>query len=238
MYEFHGEFVVLSIARDISERKRFESAIRTSNQKLNLLASITRHDILNQLTVLTGYLDLSEDLTNDPELLDYLAKEKKCADTITRQILFTRDYQTVGIQSPLWQNLKDTIEKAASLLDTGNISLDLDVDSIEVFADPLLEKVFFNLIDNSLRYGRHLTKISVSAILTGSDLMLVYEDDGGGIPIAEKENIFIRKYFSNTGFGLFLSREILSITGLTIVENGEFEVGARFEIHVPKGGFR
>jgi signal transduction histidine kinase len=42
----------------------------------------------------------------------------------------------------------------------------------------------------------------------------------------------------NTGLGLFLSREILAITGITITENGTPGKGARFEITVPEGMYR
>ena len=42
----------------------------------------------------------------------------------------------------------------------------------------------------------------------------------------------------NRGFGLFLAKEILSITGLTIEENGRAGTGARFEIRAPMGSFR
>ena len=69
-------------------------------------------------------------------------------------------------------------------------------------------------------------------------LMIICHDDGRGIPVSEKENIFLHKYGKNTGIGLFLAREILSITGLTIRENGEPGKGARFEIQVPAGKFR
>lgn len=238
LYMFRGEQVVLSIARDISERQRYESAIRNANKKLNLLSSITRHDILNQLTALIGYLELSEEIVTDVEHRDLITKEKKTADTITRQILFTRDYQTVGIQSPLWQDLSLVIQKASHLLDTQKVTITIDLHYCEIFADPLLEKVFFNLIDNSIRYGKGLTKISFTFEKKDDLSVLVCSDDGGGIPQAEKENIFNRRYFSNTGFGLFLSREILSITGLTITETGEFGVGARFEIVIPPGGIR
>ncbi len=237
-YEFKGVQVVLSIARDISERKRYESAIRTANNKLNLLSSITRHDILNQLTALSGYLELSDEVADGDESRGLIAKEKKTADTIMRQILFTRDYQTVGIQSPIWQDLSSVIQQAAHLLDTGDIAISIDLYYCEIFADPLLEKVFFNLIDNSLRYGKNLTMISFTIEKHEGRTILVCSDDGGGIPPAEKENIFNRRYFSNTGFGLFLSRDILSITGLTITETGEFGVGARFEIGIPNGGIR
>jgi signal transduction histidine kinase len=70
------------------------------------------------------------------------------------------------------------------------------------------------------------------------DLVLVYEDNGAGIPAADKEHIFQKGFGQNTGMGLFLSREILSITGLTIRESGTPGKGARFEISLPAGRFR
>jgi signal transduction histidine kinase len=69
-------------------------------------------------------------------------------------------------------------------------------------------------------------------------LLILVEDDGNGIPIDEKEKIFGRGYGKNTGLGLFLAREILSITGITIRETGIPGKGARFEMLVPKGSFR
>ncbi len=68
--------------------------------------------------------------------------------------------------------------------------------------------------------------------------MIWYEDDGGGIATEEKEKVFEKGFGKNTGLGLFLIREILSITGITIIETGEPGVGVRFEIIVPPGKFR
>lgn len=238
LYEFKGERVALSIARDISDRKRYEATLTNANKKLNLLSSITRHDILNQLTALSGYLALSEEFPLDEEIRDFIKREKKAVDTIFHQILFTRDYQTVGVQSPRWQSLKMLIQQAADLLDTGTVSVRIDMPSVAVYADPLLEKVFFNLIDNSLRYGTNVTLISFSIAHRDSSLVLICSDDGEGIPSDEKENIFNLKYFNNTGFGLFLSREILAITGLSISETGEYGRGAQFEILIPDGSYR
>ena len=61
---------------------------------------------------------------------------------------------------------------------------------------------------------------------------------GQGVPDEYKEAIFQRKYFQNTGFGLFLSRTILGITGMTIRETGTPGKGAVFEILVPPGAYR
>jgi signal transduction histidine kinase len=73
---------------------------------------------------------------------------------------------------------------------------------------------------------------------SGDDTLIVCEDDGEGIPAEEKERIFDRGFGKNTGMGLFLAREILSITGITIRETGKPGKGGRFEIMVPKGVYR
>ena len=69
-------------------------------------------------------------------------------------------------------------------------------------------------------------------------LTIVCEDDGIGITGEDKKHLFSRGYGKKTGLGLFLSREILAITGITITENGIPGNGARFEISVPKSVYR
>jgi signal transduction histidine kinase len=109
----------------------------------------------------------------------------------------------------------------------------------EILADPMLPKVFYNLIDNSVRHGQTVTEIRISILREKEGrLVIIYEDNGIGIPAPEKELIFNREFGKNTGLGLFLIREILAITGITIRENGTPGTGARFEILVPKGASR
>ena len=80
--------------------------------------------------------------------------------------------------------------------------------------------------------------VRLSAAELPDCLLIRIEDDGIGIPPHDKETIFRKGYGKNTGLGLFLSREILSITNITIKESGEFQYGARFEMCVPKGIYR
>jgi signal transduction histidine kinase len=117
-------------------------------------------------------------------------------------------------------------------------SIDSKLEGLELWADPMLEKVFINLIDNAIRHGDHVKVISFSHRLSGKDLKIVIQDDGVGISPEEKEKIFERGYGKNTGLGLFLIREILGITGHSISETGIPGEGARFEIRVPNGLFR
>jgi signal transduction histidine kinase len=66
----------------------------------------------------------------------------------------------------------------------------------------------------------------------------VYEDDGAGVPEKNKTMLFNRIVGKKPTAGLFLVREILSLTGITIRENGEPGKGTRFEMMVPKGAYR
>jgi PAS domain S-box-containing protein len=223
---------------DITENKQSQEALTRANKKLNLMNNITRHDILNQLTALIGFLEISRQDTKDPELLKFIHKEERAANAIRSQILFTRDYQDVGVHSPGWHDVAETVSLAIATLDLKQVQVSLDIKQVQVFTDPLLEKVFYNLVENSLRHGEKATKISIRAEDNPEGMDLIYEDNGAGIPNEAKEKIFRREYFKNTGFGLFLTREILAITGLSIEENGTTGAGARFVIHAPKGTFR
>ena len=227
-----------SVGQDITEQKRAENALTLACQKMNLLSSITRHDILNQLTVLSGYLALSEEFASDEKLLGFIKKEATATDRINQQITFTKHYQDIGVQAPQWQNVHNTIAHAATLLDLSSVDIQIPFSNIEIYADPLLGKVFYNLLENAVRHGHATSIVQFSFHDNGDTLTMVCEDNGGGIDRETKKHLFKRGYGKNTGFGLFLIREILSITGITIDENGESGRSARFEIVVPNGAYR
>jgi PAS domain S-box-containing protein len=229
---------VICTVVDITENKLSQEALSQANRKLNLLNNVTRHDILNQLTALLGFLELSKQDTRDPELLKYVMKEEIAANAIRNQILFTRDYQNIGVHSPQWHNVAETISLAMASIDLHAVFVRANIPPIEIYADPLLEKVFYNLVENSIRHGETVTEITMRTVERADSLDIIIEDNGSGIPDKEKERIFRREYFKNTGFGLFLSREILAITSLTIKETGTFGKGARFVIRVPREHFR
>ena len=173
-----------------------------------------------------------------PNLSDYLKKAEESAIAIKRQIEFTGDYKNMGLEKADWQNVKDSLRQSCENVDLKGVTMDIFSDNLEIFADPWLKKVFFNLIDNTLRYAEHVTKITVSFRESEDGLDLFFEDNGIGIPFDEKEKIFERGYGKNIGYGLFMAREILAITDLTIRETGEPGKGARYEIHVPKRLYR
>jgi PAS domain S-box-containing protein len=223
---------------DITNKTREEDALQRANAKLNSFNSITRHEILNHLTVVKGYIELSRDGIRDPPfLLSSLDKELAAANAIQNLILFTRDYQNIGIQPPAWYDLSTTIKTAAASVHVGSINLSVDIEGVEIYADHVIEKVFFHLIDDAVRLGK-IRKIRFFSKESFEELHVICEDDGVGISPDKKEKIFHRQLFQNSGLDMYLSREILSITGISIRETGTFGKGARFEIRVPEGAYR
>jgi PAS domain S-box-containing protein len=232
--------VLYSIIHDITEKKRIEEALVTANKKLNMLSSITRHDILNVLTALTGYLEFAGTETSMEETRMFIQKAQTAARSIRHHIEFTRDYQDLGSKEPVWHDIRVVLKNSSVLINTKSVSIEFDTDSrLLVLADPLLVKVIYNLMENAIRHGGHVTKISSYWQKTPENTVhWIIEDDGVGISPTMKKHIFSREVGKNTGLGLFLAREILAITGITIEETGIEGHGAQFTMTIPEGKYR
>lgn len=207
-------------------------------KKLQIVGSITRHDVLNQLTAIVGYNELLDMMATDPKFRSYLEKEKAALNKIRRQFQFAKDYQNIAVDPPRWQNIHNLAVRVSEDVDTKNVRIIADTGPVYVLADPLFDRVFFHLFDNALRYGETVTRITLSLHQDGPSGRLLVENDGTSIPATDKEKIFERGYGRGTGWGLFLAREILAVTGMTIAETGEPGKGVRFEITLPPGSFR
>lgn len=212
-----------------------QEAFRQANIKLNLLSGITRHDIINQITGLLGYLEISLDATPDGPVHTYLEASLGLTQTIQSHIEFTRLYEDVGTQAPVWQRLAMIIDRVHLQFSHSPILWHLDVDPVNIQADPMIEKVFYTLVENTIRHGERVTNIRFSTTIQGPDLLIIYEDNGVGIDQADKGRVFDRLFGKHTGYGLFISQQILAITGMTIRETGTPGSGVRFEIMVPEG---
>ncbi len=230
---------VLAIVRDITDQRYDKEALRQSNLKLRLLTSLTRHDIYNQISTMDMFYDLASRSDDPRQIREYIEKAKSAAGQIERIISFTREYESFGVYSTGWQVLYPILESAYQEVFPSDITFHTDIPKhLEIFTDPIIRKVFTTLLENSVRHGETVTDISLQIIEHNGDLILVYQDNGTGIQTAEKEMIFEHGFGKHTGIGLFLAREILSITGLSIHECGIYGQGVRFEIGVPSGKWR
>jgi PAS domain S-box-containing protein len=238
VYDAKGRCIgAIESIRDITTLKQGEKALKDLNDKLVLLSSITRHDIRNKVLIIDGYRALALEECTENEVKELLSLQGQAVEDIGKQIEFSREYQDIGMQNPSWNSVKSMFDHTVSRLND-NVDVITDIPDLEIYCDNLVEKVFYNLIDNSIRHGKNLATIKLSWIQNEDEGFLIYEDNGVGIPDDEKENIFLKGYGKNTGLGLFLIREILGITGISIIENGTPGEGVRFEIRIPKGRYR
>ncbi len=224
---------------DITELHKTQEALHEANQKIRLLTGLTRHDIFNELSVIMGYQDLMADTEDLEEIRDYLSRAKKTCEQIIATTSFTREYEDFGTTESRWQNVRRIIESAKNEVNTDGITIINDIpENCEIYADPVIRKVFTTLLENAIRHGETITTIQCSCRTEENQLIIACQDDGIGVPYDEKSCIFGHKYGKHTGIGLFLAKEILSITGLSIRECGEPGKGARFEIIVPEKEYR
>jgi PAS domain S-box-containing protein len=222
---------ILGIAEDLTEETR--------NLKMDLLFSITRRDILDQLAVIMTYLERAQLKTTHEAMQIFFDKTIESIESIRKQMAFGKSLQDIGITTQAWQPVKKTWDDVVRLLPANNVDITLEIPDIELYADPLLPRVFYNLLMNALNHGGdHLTKIRLFSHLSGESLLLIVQDNGSGIPFDKKEKIFEFGCGKGAGFGLFLIREILGNTGIMITETGLPGTGAKFEILIPKGKFR
>ncbi|MFA5266815.1 MAG: PAS domain S-box protein [Methanoregula sp.] len=229
---------VIAISRDISRRKREERALRIANQKLQLMNIVAWHDIQNKVTGLRGYVELSKDLVTDEKLKKFIDSEEEVLRVIYRQLQYTKEYQEMGIHPPQWVNLPQVLRMIMSFLEIGSLALRMDLQNLELYCDPVIEKVFSHLIENTKKHGKTATEIRISCQETAGVLQLIYEDDGVGIPQEKKKDLFVRGVGSETGFSLFFVHDILEISDMSIRETGVPGKGVRFEIAIPKGLYR
>jgi PAS domain S-box-containing protein len=221
--------------RDITERRKAEEKLLDSNKKLNLLTSITRHDMRNQLLGLETSILLLE--THPERQAVYLQRMRESITVLKEQVEFTHLYQELGSRAPEWMVPGRSLMKDFERM-SPQATLHNNAFGYAILADPLVGHVFHNLLENSLRHGGGVTEMSLQAREEGGELLLVYHDNGVGIAAQDRARLFEKGFGRNTGLGLFLSREILAITGITISEEGVAGQGATFVIRVPAGNFR
>jgi PAS domain S-box-containing protein len=229
---------VMAFHRDITERNTRDHALEQAKKKLSLLNTVTFSDIQNALFTITAYNQMARERITDEKIVSMMEKEEVSLQKIADSLTFARSYQDMGIKPPQWQDVGRVFLLAISHLDFLRIRHTIRLDGLEIVADPLLEQVFQVLADNILKHGVTATEVTLRYDKSDSQLRLVIEDNGTGIPENLKTVIFEREFQKKRGSGLFLAREILGITGVTIRETGEPGKGARFEILVPGNGYR
>lgn len=229
---------LLELSQTIKGKIGVKNAIVIARKNLIMFSGLTRHDILNQLMIISGSLELASDDVKGPDASKNLTRAQTATTTIQRQIVFSREYEKLGAEAPCWQPLHKVIRQAFLDLQSDALTLDLPKDSIDIYADPIFDKVFFHLFNYAYKYCKSVTRITVSYGRTANGFMITISDNGCGIAPADKKLIFDKKPGSEKVPGPYLAEKILEVTGMTIAEKSGETEGLRFEIVVPSDGFR
>ena len=143
------------------------------------------------------------------------------------------------METPRWQHVNAIVRNLSLNSEISALSFTCTTGDLEIYADNLFEKVVFNLMDNCFRHGFNASSMMVTWVpdVDGGGT-LMFADDGVGVPDGKKEQIFEKGFGSNTGYGLYLIREILGLTDIRIEEIGTVGRGATFSLTIPPGACR
>ncbi len=214
-------------------------ALQRANTTLSLLSGYTRHDIMNQITGLIGYLEILGETVEDEDAERLITKEMDIVSRVRYLADITREYDGLGGSSPGFIDVDAVVYKVMGRAAfSGKIAVHRQVGGLFVYADRMFEQAILMLLENSLQHGGDGVVVRFSYHVHEEELILVMDDSGPGIPEHEKGKIFSRTYPGRRGYGLFLVSSILDITGIRIRETGTEGTGARFEILVPADGYR
>jgi hypothetical protein len=202
-----------------------------------IIHTIIFHDAKNRLAALHGYAELLRESLSGSGFLSYIDKLDEIAAEIERDLGVAAMFSHIGLIAPQWQNIRDVVLRSVSREQGGRIFMDNLPGSLWCLADPLFPRVFSNLFENARRHGEKVSAIRIGAKEAPEGLVISVEDDGVGIPADQKERIFEHGFGRHTGYGLYLTREVLSIAGFSIHETGDPGKGARFDIHIPRGRY-
>ena len=148
---------------------------------------------------------------------------------------FSQVYEMLGVEELSYMDVENKVDEAAKLFsEFATVKFVNECKGLTVMADSLLRQLFYNLIDDTLKYGEKVTQIRVYYKEEEEQMKLVYEDDCVGIPEDEKEKIFVEGYGKGTGYGLYLIRKICENYGGSIKETGVPGKGVQFIMTIPK----
>jgi signal transduction histidine kinase len=209
------------------------------NEKLGVIGGLTRHDIRNKLTTINGNVFLlKKTVAQCPEVMTRITAIEQAYASITEILDFAKMYEDLGAEELAFIDVHKTLDEAVLLFSVpSTVKIFNECGGLMVLADSFFRQLFYNLIDNSMKHGKHVTTIKVHyENNSDASIHLVYEDNGVGVSLADKMNLFKEGFNTggSTGYGLYLIKKAMAVYGWAIQENGEPGKGAKFTITIPK----
>lgn len=216
------------------------------------LLSFVAHEIRNPLSVVQGFADTMafqvEDLAPDEirHLCDRIAANARYLDGIVSSVLQLRaisqgelllERETVAAD----RLLPDLVAQLRTEVPEVRIELRLADDLPAVIVDPArIRQVLTNLVGNAAKHSPRDGTVRIEVTVEGRQVAVAVQDEGPGIPEADRERVFDRfvrldRGAAGLGLGLFISRALVAAMGGSI-RVADSEVGARVVVRLPADG--
>ena len=208
LFKEDGEFSgAASITTDITLQKNTEADLTFSleslsyslakiqelNEKLRVIGGLTRHDVRNKLSAVTGYAYLlKKKHADEADVVEGLGKMEQAVKDSMKIFEFAKMYEQLGVEELTNIDVETKITEAAALFSGTLPKIINKCQGLTVLADSFLRQMFYNFVDNTIKYGQKTSTIKVSYKETDqNNLVLTYEDDGVGISAENKSKIFL-----------------------------------------------
>ena len=234
---------VVGVAREVTERKQRERRLARQKKRLEELASVVSHDLRNPLNVARGRLGLVREEVDSAHAdtaahaLDRMERLLDDLMTLAREGSAVTETEPVALQR--------AVEGCWRTVDTADATLVTDTDRVVRADYTRLQRLLENLLGNAVEHGSTTPRSQVpeDAVDHGGEGVTVtvgdlpdgfyVADDGPGIPIEEREEVFRSGYSTveeGTGLGLAIVREVAEAHGWTVTVTESADGGARFEV--------
>lgn len=225
-----GEVDFISgFSRDVTDRKYYEKSLVEKNERLERFASTVAHDLRNPLNVADGNLDLARE-EHDSRYLETSARALARMDDLIDELLtLAKRGSTIDDRAPV--EFESLVRSSSENLLLSEATLEID-DSMTVRCDPgRTVEALENLLRNSVDHAGESVTITAGVLEDESGFYV--EDDGPGIPPADREAVFERGHTTSdhgSGFGLAIVSQIVAAHGWEIDVTEGSDGGARFEV--------
>jgi PAS domain S-box-containing protein len=218
---------LVGITRNVTERVERERRLRQQNERLEEFASVVSHDLRNPLNVAQSRATLLAEQVESDHLDPLLQALDRMEAIVEDTLTLARQSEMISETEPI--NLTDLVGKCWATVDTADASIEI-VDGMTFRGDPdRLRHVFENLFRNAVEHGGSDVTVRVGC---HDDRVIYVEDDGPGIPVDERDEVFEPGHSSargGTGFGLTIVKRIVEAHGWGLSVTDGTDGGARFE---------
>ncbi|WP_436933622.1 PAS domain-containing protein [Halovenus marina] len=242
-----GQTVFDGVIQDITERKEYEQRLKEQRDNLTVLNQMLRHDIRNDLQVVTAYANLLGDMVDEDgrEHLETITESTDHAVELTRtareiaEVMLSTDENYRAM--PLDASLSDELDEVRSEYSSAVVTVDGAIPDVSVTADEMVTSVFRNILQNAIQHNdREVPEVRVTGTAHDETVVIRIADDGPGIPNERKSDVFGKGETGleseGSGMGLYLVETLVENYGGDVwVEDNEPR-GAVFVIELPRAG--